>query len=292
MLLKIGSKGEQVKKLQEKLGAKPDGSFGPGTEKKVKAWQTANGLKADGLVGDTTWAKMFNTPTDTATPVKPVEPKPISPSTPTPSEKPIANLFKLDKLKGHIPDEVLLQIPETAAKFSITNTLRLAHLLSQCGHESGRFKLREENLNYSASRLKAIFPKRFPGGDINAAYANKPIRIGNRAYALKNGNGDEASGDGYKFRGRGFIQLTGRNNYAAFDKLVDDDIMYNPDLVSGKYALASAAFYFQTNGLWILCDKGASKAVVESVTRAVNGPAKLGLGERQELFKEYYTLLS
>ncbi|GBL35944.1 uncharacterized protein HI_1415 [Filimonas sp.] len=188
MLLKIGSKGEDVKKLQEKLGAKPDGDFGSGTEKKVKTWQTANGLKSDGVVGDITWAKMFSVPVATSIPAKPAATAPVIDAT-TASPISTSSTFKLDKLKGHLPNEVLAQIPEMAAAFKISSALRLAHLLSQCGHESGRFTLTEENLNYSAKRLKEIFPRQFPGGDINTAYANKPIKIGNRAYALKNGNG-------------------------------------------------------------------------------------------------------
>jgi peptidoglycan hydrolase-like protein with peptidoglycan-binding domain len=111
MLLKVGSKGEDVKKLQAKLGLTADGSFGPGTEKAVKAWQTANGLKADGIVGDGTWTKMFGeSATESAKPV--ATPVVIPPSD-----------FKLEALKGHIPDAVIAQIPGTAVKFNITNPL-------------------------------------------------------------------------------------------------------------------------------------------------------------------------
>ncbi len=122
MLLKVGSKGNEVKQLQEKLGLTADGSFGPGTEKAVKAWQTANGLKADGLVGDGTWSKMFG---GVSTPVAAA---PVSNVVIPPSQ------FKLENLKGHVPDAVIAQIPDTASKFNITNPLRLAHFLAQCGH--------------------------------------------------------------------------------------------------------------------------------------------------------------
>lgn len=269
MLLKNGSTGEDVKKLQEKLGLPADGSFGPATEAKVKEWQAANGLIADGLVGDGTWTKMFGA-------AAPAAEVPASP-------------FKLDKLKGHIPDSVIAQIPDTAAKFNITNTLRLAHFLAQCGHESGGFKAVSENLNYSADGLKKIFPKYFPGA-LNESYARNPEKIANKVYSSRMGNGDEASGDGFKFRGRGYIQLTGKSNYAAFDKMVSEDILANPDLVSTKYPLMSAAFFFDSNKLWSICDKGADDATVTAVTKRVNG-GTIGLPDRIKHFKEYYELL-
>ena len=272
MLLKNGSKGDDVKKLQEKLGLVADGAFGPGTEAKVKAWQAANGLVADGVVGDGTWAKMFGSAPVAAAPV----------AIP-------ASSFKLEALRGHIPDAVIAQIPDTAAKFGITNTLRLAHFLAQCGHESGGFKAVNENLNYSADGLKKIFPKYFPG-NLNESYARQPEKIANKVYSSRMGNGDEASGDGYRYKGAGFIQLTGKSNYAAFDKFVDDDILANPNLVATKYPLASAAFFFDSNKLWSICDKGADDATVTAVTKRVNG-GTIGLADRIKHFKEYYNLL-
>ena len=272
MLLKNGSKGEDVKKLQAKLGLAADGAFGPGTEAKVKEWQAANGLTADGVVGDGTWTKMFG-----AAPV--AEAAVAIP----------ASDFKLAALKGHVPDAVIAQIPDTAAKFGITNTLRLAHFLAQCGHESGNFKAVNENLNYSADGLKKIFPKYFPG-NLNESYARQPEKIAARVYGGRMGNGDEASKEGFKFRGRGYIQLTGKSNYTAFDKFVDDDIVGNPDLVATKYPLASAAFFFNSNGLWAICDKGADTATVTAVTKRVNG-GTIGLDDRIKHFNEFYALL-
>ena len=105
------------------------------------------------------------------------------------------------------------------------------------------------------------------------------------------GNGPEASGDGYKFRGRGYIQLTGKENYTAFDKTVPEDILANPDLVASKYALASAAFFFNKNNLWKICDQGSSDQVVTAVTKRVNG-GTIGLPDRLKHFKEYYHLLA
>ena len=277
MLLKVGSKGEDVKKLQEKLGLSADGSFGPGTEKAVKEWQAANGLTADGLVGDGTWSKMFagGAPSQTVAAATVA----IPPSS-----------FKLEKLKGHIPDGVIAQIPDTAAKFNITTPLRLAHFLSQCGHESGGFKAVSENVNYSADGLKKIFGKYFPG-NLNESYARQPEKIASRVYADRMGNGNEASKEGFKFRGRGYIQLTGKSNYTNFTKFIGEDCIANPDLVATKYPLASAAFFFDSNKLWSICDKGADEATVTAVTKRVNG-GTIGLSDRLKHFKEYYSLLA
>ena len=276
MLLKVGSKGNEVKQLQEKLGLSADGSFGPGTEKAVKAWQSANGVTADGVVGDGTWSKMFGgASTPVATPVSNVV---IPPSQ-----------FKLENLKGHVPDSVIAQIPDTAAKFNITNPLRLAHFLSQCGHESGGFKAVSENLNYSAKGLVGTFPKYF-NATTAAQYERKPEMIASRVYSSRMGNGDEASKEGYKFRGRGYIQLTGKSNYTGFTKFIGEDCIANPDLVANKYPLASAAFFFDSNKLWSICDKGSDTATVTAVTKRVNG-GTIGLDDRIKHFNEYYALL-
>ena len=277
MILKNGSKGDDVKKLQEKLGVEAIGTFGPKTEAAVKAWQKANGLKDDGIVGDATWAKLFGKSTPTATVVKE--------DVVIPSGGPL----NIEKLKGHIPDAVLAQIPDTAAKFNITNNLRLAHFLSQCGHESGGFKAVSENLNYSADGLKKIFGKYFPG-NLNESYAKQPEKIASRVYGNRMGNGNESSKEGYKFRGRGYIQLTGKANYTKFTQFIGEDCVSNPDLVATKYPLASAAFFFDSNKLWAICDRGADDATVTSVTKRVNG-GTLGLSDRIKHFKEYYNLL-
>jgi len=277
MLLKVGSKGNEVKQLQEKLGLAADGSFGPGTEKAVKAWQTANGLTADGLVGDGTWSKMFG-----GAPA-PVAAAPVSNVVIPPSQ------FKLENLKGHVPDAVIAQIPDTAAKFNITNPLRLAHFLAQCGHESGGFKAVSENLNYSAKGLVGTFGKYF-NATTAAQYERKPEMIASRVYGGRMGNGDEASKEGYKFRGRGYIQLTGKSNYTNFTKFIGEDCIANPDLVATKYPLASAAFFFDSNKLWSICDKGADTATVTAVTKRVNG-GTIGLADRIKHFNEYYALL-
>ena len=274
MILKNGSKGEDVKKLQAKLGLGADGVFGSGTEAAVKKWQAANGLTADGIVGEGTWAKMFG------------EKQLITePSTPIVNAGPL----KLENLKGHIPDAVIAQIPDAAKKFNISNPLRLAHFLAQCGHESAGFKAIQENLNYSADGLKKIFPKYFPG-NLAEGYAKNPEKIASKVYGSRMGNGDETTKEGYKFRGRGFIQLTGKDNYTKFAKFIGEDTVGNPDLVATKYPLASAAFFFDSNKLWDICDKGADDATVTAVTKRVNG-GTIGLADRIKHFKEYFGLL-
>ena len=277
--LRRGDEGPLVTKLQEKLGVDAIGKFGPKTEAALKTWQAANGLTADGIAGPFTLSKLG------------IEALPQATSAPAPTVViPNNTGFKLDKLKGHIPDAVIAQIPDTAARFGITNNLRLAHFLSQCGHESGGWKAVRENLNYSAKGLMGIFKKYFPNASLANAYERKPEKIANRVYASRMGNGPEASGDGYKFRGRGYIQLTGKENYTRFDATVPENIIADPDLVATKYPLASAAFFFNSNKLWAICDKGADSATVTAVTKRVNG-GTIGLSDRQKHFNEYYNLL-
>jgi putative chitinase len=295
MLLKKGDVNEDVKKLQIKLGVEPIGTFGPKTEIAVKAWQKQNGLDDDGVVGDNTWEKLFPpiiVQPVTVVPAIAIVPTPVTISSTGAAIISVQNLsrhFKLDKLKGHIPDSVIAAIPDTAAKFNITNTLRLAHFLAQAGHESGQFKATSENLNYSSKGLLGIFPKYFNAATAES-YARKPEMIASKVYGGRMGNGAEATKDGYKFRGRGYIQLTGKDNYTQFDKTVPEDILANPDLVATKYALMSAAWFFDKNKLWSICDKGADQGTVTAVTKRVNG-GTIGLPDRIKHFNEYYNLL-
>lgn len=272
MILKNGSKGEEVKKLQSKLGLAADGIFGPGTEKALKEWQTKNGLTADGIAGDATFKKMG---------IELIKEDVVIPT---------GGPIELSKLKGHIPDAVITQIPTVMEKFSINTPLRLAHFLAQCGHESGGFKAIQENLNYSADGLKKIFPKYFPG-NLAESYARNPEKIASKVYGGRMGNGGEETKEGFKFRGRGYIQLTGKDNYTAFAKSIGEDTVANPDLVATKYPLASAAWFFSKNGLNAIADRGADDATVTTVTKRVNG-GTIGLADRIKHFKEYYKLLS
>lgn len=277
MLLKIGSSGEDVKKLQQKLGIGADGSFGPGTEKAVKGWQSANGLTADGIVGDATWTKMFSSP-DQGQSV---------------SENVFdTSVFKLDKLKGHIPDSIYSELPMIVEKFRCNNIFRLAHFMGQCSHESNGFKALKENLNYSAEGLRKIFPKYFPTDSIAKQYERNPQKIANKVYSSRMGNGDEASGDGWKFSGAGAIQLTGRSNYKEFSNFVgESEIMTNPELVATKYPLSSAGFFFNKNNLWSICDKGVDVPTITAVTKRVNG-GTIGIDHRIKETEKFYKLLN
>ena len=198
-------------------------------------------------------------------------------------------MLNIEKLKGHIPDTVIAQIPSVVDKFEINTPLRLAHFLAQTGHESGGFKAVSENLNYGAAGLSSIFKKYFTPESAKE-YERKPEKIANIVYANRMGNGNQASGEGYKFRGRGAIQLTGKDNYTAFDKTVEDDILANPDLVATKYPLLSAAWFWNKNGLNAIADTGATDEVVTKITKRVNG-GTIGLPDRIKHFNEFHNLL-
>jgi putative chitinase len=197
----------------------------------------------------------------------------------------------IEKLNGKLPQAVLNELPLVMEKFGISNPTRLAHFLSQVAHESGNFKFVNENLNYGAKGLMGIFKKYFPTQALATAYERKPEKIANKVYASRMGNGDEASGEGYKFRGRGYIQLTGKDNYKAFSDFIGEDCVANPDLVATKYPLTSAAFFFHKNKLWDICDKGHSHEIVTAVTKRVNGGI-IGLDDRIKHFEEYNNLLA
>lgn len=186
----------------------------------------------------------------------------------------------------NLSSRIIGEMPLLIEKFGVNTPLRLAHFLAQCAHESANFTAVSENLNYSAKGLLRTFKKYFPTEALALQYEGNPEKIANRVYANRMGNGDEASGDGFKFRGRGFIQLTGKENYQAFADFIGEDCVANPDWVATKYPLVSAAFFFNKNGLWAICDKGATSAVVLEVTMRVNGGTN-GLAERLKYFDLY-----
>ena len=304
-VLKQGSSGPDVKDLQQKLkdlGFDPngvDGNFGPGTKAAVTAFQQSKGLQADGVAGPATMSALQAasgsastsagdaTLGDSAAESGGEVSGGATSATAAAAAPATAPNLNLAALAGKVPQAVIDQIPEAAAKFGITTNLRLAHFLAQCALESMNFTAVVENLNYSAQRLLQIFPKYFKDVDVNA-YARNPQKIGSRVYANRMGNGDEASGDGYKYRGRGYIQLTGKNNYQSFTGHIGEDCVGNPDLVQTKYPLASAGFFFNSNNIWAICDQGASDAIVSKVSTRVNGanPAH-GLAERQQNFRKF-----
>lgn len=290
-VLKQGSSGPDVQDLQQKLealGFDPhgtDGNFGPGTKAAVIAFQQSKGLQADGAAGPATIAALQAASGGGATSTGGDASGGAASATAAAAAPATAPNLNLAALAGKLPQAVIDQIPEAAAKFGITTNLRLAHFLAQCALESMNFTAVVENLNYSAQRLLQVFPKYFKNVDVNA-YARNPQKIGSRVYANRMGNGDEASGDGFNYRGRGYIQLTGKNNYQSFTDHIGEDCVANPDLVATKYPLASAGFFFNSNNIWAICDQGASDATVTSVTKRVNGGTH-GLAERLQNFKKF-----
>jgi putative chitinase len=201
------------------------------------------------------------------------------------------SLKSLQEKIGTVPDGAFG--PNTmrkAMEFFKLTPIRAAHFFGQTAHETGGFKLFSENLNYSSQGLQRTFSKYFPG-TLEQLYARNPEKIANRVYANRMGNGDEKSGDGWKYRGRGALQLTGKNNYEAFSKYLDKpEIMENPDLVVTHYAFESAMFFFDKNKLWSICDQGITDKAITSLTRRINGGTH-GLQDRLDRTKLYYKFI-
>lgn len=196
----------------------------------------------------------------------------------------------LKKLSSKIPVQVLSELESVIREFDISNPFRLSHFLAQCAHESGNFKHVRENLNYSAEGLVKVFPKYF-SKETALWYARKPEAIANVVYGGRMGNGDKNSGDGWKYRGRGYLGLTGKANYKSFaDFIGDQSVMTNPDLVATKYALTSAAWFFQMRKLWKICDEGMSDEIVVKVSKLING-GTIGLADRRSKTKVFIDLL-
>lgn len=169
-------------------------------------------------------------------------------------------------------------------RYEVNTPLRLAHFMAQMDHESG-LKPVQENLNYSEQGLLRTFPRYFTPAQARE-YARKPERIANRAYANRMGNGDEASGDGWRYRGRGFIQLTGKDNYIALTRESGIDYLNNPDLLLNEAdAMISALWYWKRNNINSLADLDN----IESVTRRINGGLN-GLAHRKQLTEYYKTI--
>jgi putative chitinase len=181
---------------------------------------------------------------------------------------------------------------KAAASYFKLNKNRAAHFFAQCAHESGNFKAFSENLNYGAKGLRGIFGKYFPTDALARAYERQPAKIANRVYANRMGNGDEASGEGFAYKGRGPLQLTGKNNYRAFGKYIgrEQEILDNPDLVATELGFESALWFFDANKLWSICDQGINDAAIVALTRRING-GQHGIEDRKAKTKKYATWL-
>lgn len=195
----------------------------------------------------------------------------------------------LTKLKSKIPIQVVNELESVMREFNISNPFRLAHFLAQTAHESGNFKHVRENLNYSAEGLLKVFPKYF-SKETALWYARKPEAIANMVYGGRMGNGDKNSGDGWRYRGRGYLGLTGKSNYKAFGDFIGVDVLKDPDLVATKYALTSAAWFFEMRKLWKICDQGMGDDIIVRVSKLING-GTIGLADRRSKTKVFTDLL-
>lgn len=174
-----------------------------------------------------------------------------------------------------------------ASEFLKLTPQRAVHFFAQTAHETGDFKIFTENLNYSSDGLQKIFKKYFPDSATAERYARKPEMIANKVYGDRMGNGPESSGDGWKYRGRGALQLTGKDNYTEFSKHQNrPDIITNPDIVATELAFESAMFFFDKNKLWSICDQGFGEVTVVLLTKKINGGTN-GLDHRLSLTKLY-----
>jgi putative chitinase len=269
-----------VAALQQRLGLSPcDGVFGRGTEARLRQFQQDNGLTTDGIAGPGTW-KLIDTRMAAAGGGAGVAPAPasapgkaitvemlaaVAPKTPRASLQALAAPFSM-----------------ACARFHIDTPLRRAAFLSQCAHESAGFTKREESLSYRAERLTKVWPKRFPTLAVAQQYAGAPEKLANKVYANRMGNGPPESGDGWRFRGRGFKQLTGRDNYTAcakaLGKTVDEMAVY---IGTDEGACMSAAWFWACNHL----NRYADARDIRTLTEKING-GLLGLDQRTALFKD------
>lgn len=187
-----------------------------------------------------------------------------------------------------LADKWAVALNDTCEEFGIDTPYRIAGFISNVAHESGGFKFVSENLNYSAASLMRVWSSRFPTLEIAQRYAMNPEKIANRAYADRMGNGDEASGDGWKYRGRGLIQLTGKNNYVAYSLACDNEALQYPDIVAEpKYAAESAGWFWNVNRLNALADAQDVVGMCKRINGGLNG-----LDDRQMKYAkvmEYFT---
>lgn len=281
--LRRGTRGDAVVALQQAVGATPaDGLFGPTTEARLRQFQRLNGLVPDGIAGPATWQAI-----DDPAPVAEAAAGGATAAAPGSTNGGGAGLVTLEMLQAvapRTPQAVLagLAAPMSVAcaRFGIDTPVRLAAFLSQCAHESGGFLKREEDLSYRAERLMKVWPKRFPNIGLARQYARMPEKLANNVYASRMGNGDPASGDGWRFRGRGFKQLTGRNNYTAFADAIGRPLSEMPDYIAtDEGGCMSAGWFWSSNKL----NRFADARDIRTLTERING-GLLGLPERTALF--------
>jgi len=198
----------------------------------------------------------------------------------------MVNAEQLAKL--HIGPQWVDALNETFQRYEILTPRQQAAFIGQCGHECANFKILEENLNYRAATLMKLWPKRFPTLDIAAEYAGKPQKIANKVYASRMGNRDEASGDGYRFRGRGCVQLTGSDSYFHAGKALGVDFWANPDLVATpQYAALTAGWFWSTRK----CNQLAEAADWLGLTKKING-GTIGYADRVKHTEEALAVLT
>lgn len=253
-MLKLGDISEKIKKVQKKLDIVENGIFDSEMDIIVRQWQESKGLVSDGIIGMRSWLMLF-----------------------------------IDELEGIVPKNDFKDMNDIIFKFSINTPLRMSHFISQCHHESGGFRVKVENMNYSTRRLMEIFRKYFPTVESTIGYVGNPEKIGSKVYANRMGNGDERSMDGYRYRGRGYIQITGKNNYKLFGDSIGVDLIKDPDEIL-NYSLISAAWYFSYNNINRVSDLGNGLEVIKRVTKIINNGTN-GLQDRINQFNKIYDIL-
>lgn len=267
-LLRLGDESEAVRELQAKLKVRADGVFGPKTEMAVRAFQRGHGLTEDGIVGRAT-AGVLDGPD--APPG--VIPQPLG-NGPQLTAGMLAKLWP--KAPHRLTEEMVLGAPGSLPRHQISTPLRLAHLMSQLSHESAGGTVTEENLNYSARRMTEVWPGRFPTIAAAAPYAHNPRALANKTYGGRNGN-RAGTDDGWTYRGRGLIQITGRDNYVEVGHVSGIDLVDKPEWANDpQYALDVALGYWT----WQKINAFADADSLSLVTRAVNG-GSVGIDQRK-----------
>ena len=267
MLLKIGSIGDDVKKLQSFFNLIPDGDFGIKTDNAVKDWQIKNGLISDGIVGDIMWNKIFS------------------------------NIDIYSKLSGHIPNKIYVLIKDAFSKYEVNTVYRISHFLGQLTHESGDFSIKTESLYYTTpQRIVDIWPSRFnlngSSGKKNAnEYIKNEEKLASAVYEGRMGN--IKPNDGFIFRGAGFLQLTGKEAFIDYAKYIKKDVEETATLIR------SDDYWALDCGLWEYCinmklnkiaDGGISEDIIKKITKTING-GYIGIEDRIKRVNKFYNIL-